>query len=353
MLTRIIYANFLPFIALIVLLFLLKQNPLLDKRQSRLFLFSLAINLAVLTAISADGLLEQMPHDSIAWLCRRITSFIHFAATPFIPLMLYQIFSKNRVRFSFYIPCLLNFSVCFLSMFTGIVFDISEQNTYERGILFLFPFACALVYTIILIIHMGAFGRKGNRSERIFLTFVILLLILCMYLEIAKRYRFLSWDAAAICLILYYLLININNAKFDTLTGAYNRAVYTKTLSTLPTSCSIALLDINNFKLVNDVYGHDAGDRHLIDFVYLLETSLGNSATLYRIGGDEFAVISKKWGAAELKTQLERIRTETNQKKIDFAYGTATYQNGYSIASVLQEADRSMYLHKTLTKQVK
>lgn len=83
-----------------------------------------------------------------------------------------------------------------------------------------------------------------------------------LFLEIEFGFSFLTWEVACTGTIMYYLLLNIYQATVDPLTGAYNRQAYSKALDALEKTGKgiIAFVDINNFKEVNDRYGHDAGN---------------------------------------------------------------------------------------------
>lgn len=80
----------------------------------------------------------------------------------------------------------------------------------------------------------------------------------------------------------------------DHLTKAMNRAAMDRKLATLEeskTSFAVINCDLNFFKVVNDTFGHDAGDEVLQVFTQRIQTHLKNSDQLYRMGGDEFAVL--------------------------------------------------------------
>ena len=87
-------------------------------------------------------------------------------------------------------------------------------------------------------------------------------------------------------------LENLNfKASHDELTGAYNRAGYELLLSgiDLP-STYMMLIDVDNFKTINDTYGHETGDRALVKLVQVLDRIFRDDDCICRIGGDEFVV---------------------------------------------------------------
>lgn len=350
--SRIIYGNLFPALFLMALLALDRYNHLFDKRQSRRFRVAILSTLFLLVAISADYLLMQLEPQVWVWVLRKFTSFVNFAVSPVIPLFLYLIFSRKKVSVWYYLPCAINGTLCVLSMFWKLVFEINSNNAYGRGPLFFFPFMTSVVYLLILIVQMGRFGRKNKSSERIFLFFVILGMIGGMTMEIVLRYSFLTIDFAAFSLVFYYLLINVNNASSDPLTGALNRAMYMKELSEIRNNerCTIALMDINGFKQINDQLGHDVGDKILIRFVQIMQAFMEKGSMFYRIGGDEFAVISKRWDEQTLGMRLDEAGIRTTLEQFDFSYGLARYQPGLDLDEVLVLADKNMYVDKNRRK---
>lgn len=345
----IIYSNLVPAIALAALLFLIKFNPLFDARQSRLFKLATVINLVLLFSISLDFLMMALRGDwEFAWIIRRVTSFLNFAASPVVPMLLYKIFVPGKSRLIFYLPLVFNCVLCFLSIFFQLVFFITPENNYDRGLFFLVPFACGCVYLILLIITSIRL-RNTKRSECIFLLCAIGLLNFAMFLEVGLGFLFLTWDCAAVCLVLYYLLLNINNSVYDPLTGAFNRAMYHKRLSLLENSvpCCCAVVDVNHFKQINDTQGHKAGDQFLILLTRVLKSQLTKGTWLYRIGGDEFVVLSTSWDIRAMRERLGQALLETRKSGIDFAWGVAQYQPGHgSLEGALQTADKAMYEDK-------
>lgn len=118
----------------------------------------------------------------------------------------------------------------------------------------------------------------------------------------------------------------------------------------------ILLFDVDNFKLVNDVEGHLAGDRKLKEVaIALLEVFDSPDCTVYRFGGDEFAVITKNYTEEEIIGFLLKIR-ELEQKS-----GTFSLSKGYAIVNTLNiqgiekaidRADEMLYADKLLKHKI-
>ena len=149
-------------------------------------------------------------------------------------------------------------------------------------------------------------------------------------------------------------------AEQDSLTGLYNRgAVQTLiqryVVKALPSDrCALMILDVDNFKKVNDIYGHLSGDAMLRDIADMLRRLFPENAVLARVGGDEFAVLLyhvKTLGEVEEKADgiLKNFRSILRQQKdiISCSIGISIApENGDNFASIYKNADAALYQAK-------
>lgn len=348
----IVSSYLVPVSALIFLIALILINPLFEKKQTILFLLAAAINLALIFSTSLDYILAKYGMEEL-YVYRRITTFMNFSLGPLIPIMLLKIFDQSKFRFYTCIPFAINFLLSFVSIFWKIIFYISPQNTYGRGALFFVPFVTTLIYLMMLILQpVSHHGQSGKKYERTFLLTIIALLFICMYLEVGFGLYFLNYSCSALALIMYYLLLNIQGYSLDPLTGIYNRIKYNKMLAKVSqgTGCTIALIDINNFKELNDTQGHAAGDQCLIHFSALLCQYTGQYGTVYRIGGDEFVVLSTKLSEEDFSIRIAVMQKDILKENISFSYGTAAYLPGEDLEETIKLADHRMYQNKKMLK---
>lgn len=140
----------------------------------------------------------------------------------------------------------------------------------------------------------------------------------------------------------------------DPLTGAFSRRHIMRQMADLierGEPFSLAFLDLDGLKRINDDEGHDAGDRYLIGFTQALEACLGKSDPLARVGGDEFLALMPGCNAAVAAQRMEEIRRllETRSRTIfRFSYGIAASGpgDGHDAETLLLNADRAMYQDK-------
>jgi diguanylate cyclase len=117
----------------------------------------------------------------------------------------------------------------------------------------------------------------------------------------------------------------------------------------------VALLDVDNFKRLNDTYGHAAGDDALRHLVRVVKAALRPADMVARLGGEEFVIVlpeSTVESAVQTMTRLQRELTKhfflhDNEKLlITFSAGVARHRHGEDQAALLQRADRAMYQAK-------
>ncbi|MEK4230258.1 GGDEF domain-containing protein [Solibacillus sp. FSL H8-0538] len=145
-----------------------------------------------------------------------------------------------------------------------------------------------------------------NTQQMIFLVVVSLITALILLIVITK-----------------ILSKTINLATYDPLTGAYNRATYLAKIERLlskrkENTPGLLLVDLDNFKLANDRFGHAVGDKVLIDTADALAKVIGNNGFVVRLGGDEFGIVVNNVN----EQQLERIANAVLRKIRSFKYQT-------------------------------
>lgn len=156
----------------------------------------------------------------------------------------------------------------------------------------------------------------------------------------------------------------INELAFtDTLTGIGSNAAYLRdvmavkeTIAKGTADFSLAIIDVNNLKHINDNYGHDSGNILIIQAAETAVSAFGKDR-VYRIGGDEFAVIMNNVDEATAKLLAERfvlmLKEAGGRIVAAAAIGTATYSELYgdSYDTVFKRADEEMYRRKAEMKE--
>lgn len=114
----------------------------------------------------------------------------------------------------------------------------------------------------------------------------------------------------------------------------------------------IIIFDVNNFKTINDTYGHSFGDYCLKEIGYAIKKTYGNYGLCYRIGGDEFSVILLKNlnNIEKLNKNFNQLLIHNKEKNLpSVSIGYSHYEAGVSsIQKVIENADDMMYKTKLL-----
>ncbi|WP_300681914.1 sensor domain-containing diguanylate cyclase [Nocardioides sp.] len=142
----------------------------------------------------------------------------------------------------------------------------------------------------------------------------------------------------------------------DALTGLPNRRAFdtvaTRHRSGEATYASLAFLDLNGFKAVNDTFGHQVGDAVLAQTARRIEAVAGHGDLVLRIGGDEFvALFAERTDVDQIEADLRdavSVPTELDGRlhQIRAAIGAVSIADGEDLEEALQRGDELMYLHK-------
>lgn len=146
-----------------------------------------------------------------------------------------------------------------------------------------------------------------------------------------------------------------NRAEFDT---AYSQFVQTHQDSRLP--CSLIICDIDGFKLINDTYGHQAGDEVLKFFGHLLKSDCRAGDLVARYGGEEFVILCADCtnaAAAGRAEQLRKTLGDTRQpalrgNTVTVSFGVTEIQLGDTPESMLRRADRALLEAKRMGRNM-
>ncbi|WP_310586271.1 GGDEF domain-containing protein [Stutzerimonas frequens] len=115
---------------------------------------------------------------------------------------------------------------------------------------------------------------------------------------------------------------------------------------------ALLLCDLDFFKRLNDTFGHQAGDRALVDFGQVIARRMRRQDVFGRIGGEEFACLLADADALVAREVAERIRAEfaampfAEQGRLSVSIGVATTTSGYELDELLAQADRALYVAK-------
>ena len=142
----------------------------------------------------------------------------------------------------------------------------------------------------------------------------------------------------------------------DQLTGLYNRRFFEEEIKRLDAKenypLSLVMIDANGLKLINDAFGHKAGDLLLKKIAEILKREFRSDDVIARVGGDEFVILLPNTDSAAVEKIIERVKKAASKEKVEgievsVAYGWDTKSDPYThIDDVFKRADTKMYSQK-------
>lgn len=279
---------------------------------------------------------------------RIVLMAVRYSATPFIiALILFTLVKK--ARWYVFIPAVAVAILNFISIFTGIVFSLSESGTLIRGPLGYLPFIGVGVYGVVLVYVL--FRQSNKQATEIipilFLSFAFASGLVLPFV-LGRDYSQIFCTTIVIALFVYYVFSILQLTKKDALTGLLNRqAYYADVKDNQKDITALVSIDMNGLKEINDTEGHAAGDEALVTLALCFMRAAKPKQSIYRVGGDEFVIICRRTSENEAKQLLERIAKNVSGTKYSCAIGYSYAPGGTKeIDDMLKESDDMMYAEK-------
>jgi len=240
----------------------------------------------------------------------------------------------------------------------AVYFACYKQIKYERGeaklnYLVEIPFLIAAVLALVMWIPFYLTSDYLLHVRFVFATSIII--------------NFITFGGVLSLLLSDVINFHYKNSITDGLTGLFNRRHFSMLGKKLVIeanrydfSVSCVMCDIDDFKAVNDNYGHDTGDKVIVAFSKSLEKNLRTGDILARIGGEEFVVLlnhvelSNALEIAErMRASTEAIKIENNDFSLNFtaSFGVAELEKA-DVDELLKNADEALYKSKNNGKNI-
>ncbi|MGI6739635.1 MAG: GGDEF domain-containing protein [Christensenellales bacterium] len=285
-----------------------------------------------------------------------------FSWTIFVDYKLFTDMKRIKQVYPFVaIPAALVIIGCLINLFTPVFFVVDKYNVYQRTDLFIIPYAVTYSYLAYGVILVYLFRKKVQKY--LFLP-AIMFMVPIMIGSLLQFFFYgysLVWLGVAIGMM--YLFINVQNeASFvDSLSGLFNRQylgnlllMYSRKKDAVGVPAGI-MLDIDNFKNINNTYGHIMGDDAIATVGKMLRAAVGDKGVICRYGGDEFIILININSQKEITDMIDVVETQAelfNESKkkpynIKYSIGYGIYDSKHeSIDDFLRKIDASMYVEK-------
>lgn len=270
-------------------------------------------------------------------------------------------------------PVLLNAVLTCTSVFTHLIFYLDPSNNFHRGPLVLLMFGTTYSYILLSTVYLVKKRKALTRSQFPPLFFFVIPAFAAGILQIFFFGLSVTWEALAFSLLYLHLQTKIMQISTDHLTGLANKREFDNRLSILfenrkrKYDIGGIMIDVDNFKTVNDQYGHETGDEILKSLGEILQKSVRNKHDLAaRVGGDEFAVLvtMKKQNSLSVIINLIQINVKQFNERssypfslsISMGYSVLTHSENISAEQFFKRIDQKMYedkqAHKRLNKSI-
>ena len=353
------YFYILTTIDLFVLSFmciLTKLSESLNKKQKRGFFLAFALIAAISVLEVITLVVDGMP-PGWRWL-NILSNYLGFGLTPAVPLCLvYVLDKKSIIRRGFKVAvCCEGVYLLFLAATLpyGPVFSVSRENLYARGgyfYIYVIMYYASMLYLMVATVRTAAAFQ--NRSRTLIYPLTLFLGAETM-IQLALPALHVTWLCVTLLSVLYFIYCNEMWNQLDALTGLLNQNSYlNRTVEMDRSGGVLVVFDVDDFKQINDRYGHLQGDLCLAEIAACLKKAYARCGYCYRIGGDEFCVLLKD-RAQEAPCAEEFLRRlEQRREVLPFlpmvSFGSAAF-SGEDVVTVKDRADREMYRHKSQRK---
>ncbi|MBP3569754.1 MAG: GGDEF domain-containing protein [Lachnospiraceae bacterium] len=271
---------------------------------------------------------------------------------------------KKQAKFLI-IPLALLAVLVMTAPLNGIVFTVSEENIYKRSdFFFAMPTALIFVYVIWGTWNVYLHRKKGGKYMLFPAVYFIIPVTLAMVAQMLNYGISLIFIGIAIALTGVYMSTQNESAYIDQLCGVFNRRYYNDFILSFCNAnkkdevITGALIDMDDFKGINDTYGHKEGDKALCLFGAVLRDAMNGIGFTVRYGGDEFILLTKQppamLEAALLKAakEVECINASgENEFHLAFSYGIAALVPEKGSDEFLHAMDIHMYEMKRARKK--
>ena len=335
---------------------LTKLSEFLNKKQKRGFFLAFAL-IAAISVLEVITVVVDRTPPGYRWL-NILSNYLGFGLTPAVALCLvYVLDKKSAIRRGFKAAvCCEGAYLLFLAVTLpyGPVFSVSAENVYSRSehfYIYVVMYYTAMLYLMAATVRTAAAFQNRSRS---LICPLILFLGAETVIQIVFPALHVTWLCVTLLSVLYFIYCNEMWNQLDALTGLLNQNSYlNRTVEMDRSGGMLVVFDVDDFKLVNDRYGHLQGDLCLAEIADCIKKAYARCGYCYRIGGDEFCVLLKNEAdEARCAAALQSLLAE-RRKELAFlptvSLGAAAF-SGEDVITVKDRADREMYRYKSRRK---
>ena len=332
------------------------SNAMLPTHEKRLFF--LLFGTIVAASLCEWGGVMLSGHGTDVKAAITVLKALEFSLAPTLALLFAAVMNPHDrpVRIALCVALAHAVLECALAPF-GVVFFVDAQGVYHHGAAYPLYIAAYLASAAFLIHATRRFTETFQYRNRNTPWLILAFVFAAVLTQLVWSDLRIVWLTLAIGGIMFYIFYCSVIQQTDALTRLLNRHSFESTASMLKAPATLALLDVDDFKMVNDTYGHAAGDECLQLIGKAIYDAFGAHGSCFRVGGDEFCVLMTDEHAdmACLKRSfldtLGRMRAEHPALPC-VSFGETSFDPAQDdVTSAYQRADAAMYASKKSRKQ--
>ena len=345
---------FLAVFIMLIMDMLVRSNDILEPGQRRrVYIIS---SLVIICSVS-EWLGVYLDGTDIRFRALHIAvKTVELAAAPAITVLCSGLMNKLHRHRAICAVLLIHTALEIVSAFTGFIFYVDGANVYGHGQFYMI-YVLAYLAGVVLFVYSLLSSAVRNYGINRMLMLALPTFFLCgLVLQYASGDIRVTWLCASVDVLMTYVLYSELMQRVDPMTHLLNRRSYESRLASLRRSAVIFFFDIDNFKAINDTYGHAFGDEALSAVGGAIYSVFGKNGICYRVGGDEFsAVMDIPVGAADryvsdfLREMQQRRSADGRLPVVSVGYGAFSPENG-DVATAVSCADAMMYSYKRQRK---
>lgn len=335
---------------------LTKLSESLNKKQKQGFFFAFVL-IALISVLEVVTLAVDGTPAGYRWL-NILSNYLGFGLSPAVCLCLVYVMDRKK-RMNRWFRAAVCCEACYLlflalSIPAGLVFSVSADNVYSRGqyfYIYIIMYFAAIVY---LSVSTFVTAREFQNRSRALIYPLMFFLLIETIIQVTLPDLHVTWLCVTLLSVLYFIYCSEMWNQLDALTGLLNQNSYlNRTAEMRRRGGVLVVFDVDDFKQINDRYGHLQGDICLAEIGRCIKKAYARSGYCYRTGGDEFCVLMEN-ADREAQCAQEFVRQlEQRRKAVDFlptvSFGSAPFL-GEDVLAVKNRADREMYRYKKARK---
>ena len=342
--------------AMMIMLAAVGFNTTLDRERKRVTRVLFAVISIAALCEWAGNALDGAPAEWIG--LHRAVKLIELCAAPYLGLLCGRsLANKNPWERVMWYVVSFHAVLEVVSLFTGQIWYVDAQNVYHHGPMY-------GVYILFYCLGVAYYMLQGLRtfwhyqqSGGTMVLLVTAFLAAGIIVSLCSGEVEITWLVVAISAIMLYKFYGDILQQVDGLTELGNRWSFEDCLKRYHGTGMILFFDVDNFKQVNDTFGHAAGDKCLCTVAQGLRAVYSKYGRCFRVGGDEFCVVLRRSldKAERLGTEFEAWLAKNAEPilpAISVSMGSAAFDTGEESAEdALDRADKAMYQAKNARKK--